>query len=113
VFAPTRPAPSPRTNIEKSFPASPDPRGFEDFGTPHRSVGERIVRVSASDSISLAADEVGSPLQRSAGTGPEPTLWLPKQVELTWRQEDQVLGEMRLYTKYRLFNVTVNMLPHG
>jgi hypothetical protein len=40
-------------------------------------------------------------------------LWLPKQVELTWRQEDQVLGEMRLYTKYRLFNVTVNMLPHG
>ena len=40
-------------------------------------------------------------------------LWLPKQVELTWRQEDQLLGEMHLYTKYRLFNVTVKMLTHS
>jgi hypothetical protein len=38
-------------------------------------------------------------------------LWLPKHVELTWRQGDQLLGEMHLYTKYRLFNVTVKMLP--
>jgi hypothetical protein len=40
-------------------------------------------------------------------------LWLPHQVELTWRQGDDLVGEMHLYTKYRLFHATARMLPPG
>jgi hypothetical protein len=38
-------------------------------------------------------------------------LWLPRQVELTWRQADELGGEMHVYTKYRLFHATARMLP--
>ncbi len=38
-------------------------------------------------------------------------LWLPRQVELTWRLADELGGEMHIYTKYRLFHATAKMLP--
>lgn len=40
-------------------------------------------------------------------------LWLPKQVELTWRQGNLLLGELHVYTKYRLFKATVRILPQS
>lgn len=38
-------------------------------------------------------------------------LWLPKQVELDWRQGNIFYGELHRYNKYRLFKATAKILP--
>jgi hypothetical protein len=55
-------------------------------------------------SSDLAFSEVRIPEQ-------ELPLWLPRQVELMWRQGDDLGGEMHSYAKYRLFHATAKMLP--
>jgi hypothetical protein len=76
----------------------------------------RIVRLRTDLLAPLPDIEVqwlSSDLQFSEVRMPELDLplWLPHQVELTWRQGDELVGEMHIYTKYRLFHATARILP--
>jgi hypothetical protein len=78
----------------------------------------RIVRLRTDILAPLPRIEVpwlSSDLEFSEVRIPEQnlSLWLPHQVEVMWRQGDQIIGELHLYTKYRLYHATARMLPPG
>ena len=63
----------------------------------------------------IQVERLTSDLQFSEVKIPELNLplWLPKQVELIWKQGEQLSGELHLYANYRLFHATVRALPPG